>query len=228
MDSIYDVLLQMPLFQGLSLDHFTEILEKVRFDFRKANDGEVMAYQGDPCTEFLYIIRGTVSSHCERENPRFQIMEYLETPELLEPYSLMGYDSSYTSTYRAYGEVNYVAINKSFVLSTLCEYEIFRLNFLNMLSRRTQLLREKVMLPAGDSISLKVWNWMWRFCEKEYGRKLFMIRMEDLAEMVDETRLNVSKLLNEWETNNLLHLGRLRIEVPRLEAVRQFLSNKNS
>lgn len=221
MDSIYDILLQMPLFQGVSPEHLTEILEKVRFDFRKANKGETIVYQGEFCSELIFVIKGKISSRCEiLSDIRFQVMEYCDAPELIEPYSLMGYQSCYTATYKAAGEVNYFVISKLSVLSCLCEYEIFRMNFLNLLSRRAQLLRMKIMTPVGGEVAAKVYNWMWRMCEKEVGRKVFKIRMEDLALMIDETRLNVSKLLNEWQGRGLLRLSRLRVEVPAMEALK--------
>lgn len=222
MDSIYDILLQMPLFQGVSPEHLTEILEKVRFDFRKASKGETIAYQGEFCSELIFVIKGKLSSRCEvlSESP-FQVMEYYDAPELIEPYSLMGYQSCYTSTYNAAGDVHYFVISKLSVLSCLCEYEIFRMNFLNLLSRRAQLLRLKIMAPSGVTVSAKIYNWMRRMCEKETGRKVFKIRMEDLAALIDETRLNVSKLLNEWQEQGLLRLSRLRIEVSAMEALKE-------
>ncbi len=222
MDSIYDILLQMPLFQGISPDHLTEILEKVRFDFRKANKGETIVYQGEFCSELVFVIKGRISSRCEvLSGGGFQVMEYFEAPELIEPYSLMGYQSCYTSTYKAAGEVNYFIISKLSVLSCLCEYEIFRMNFLNLLSRRAQLLRVKLMTPSEGRLASKVYNWMWRMSERENGRKVFKIRMEDLAESVDETRLNISRLLNEWQEKGLLRLSRLRIEVQALESLKE-------
>ncbi len=220
MDSIYDILLQVPLFQGLSLEHFTEILEKVRFDFRKATPGEVLVYQGDVCGELLYAIKGDMSVRSEKPfGESCQVIECMQAPELIEPYSLMGYQQSYTATYRAVSEVNYVIIEKSFVLSCLCEYEIFRMNYLNILSRRVQLLQEKLQVPVGNTTSEKVYNWMCRICERESGNKMFQMRMEDLAVLVDDTRLNISRVLNAWQGRGLLRISRLRIEVFDLAAL---------
>jgi hypothetical protein len=41
--------------------------------------------------------------------------------------------------------------------------------------------------------------------------------MDDLAVYMNETRLNVSRLLNKWADLNLITLQRKEIHVPRLE-----------
>ena len=44
---MYDNLLLLPLFQGLSISEFTTILEKVRFHFQTIQEGETFIRQGD-------------------------------------------------------------------------------------------------------------------------------------------------------------------------------------
>ena len=50
MDSMYDVLLQLPLFQGVSRMKMSEIIEKTRFHFLKYQDNEIIAHRGEECT----------------------------------------------------------------------------------------------------------------------------------------------------------------------------------
>ena len=49
MDSMYDVLLQLPLFQGVSRMKMSEIIEKTRFHFLKYQDNEIIAHRGEEC-----------------------------------------------------------------------------------------------------------------------------------------------------------------------------------
>lgn len=214
MNSVYDLMQQMPLFQGLSFEHLMDIVEKVRFDFRKAASDEIIVYQGDPCTELIYIIRGRYTSLCETPDYKLKVKEVLEGPTLLEPYSLFGYDAVFTSTYRAVEELQYVVISKSYISSYLGNFEIFRLNYFNILSRRAQQLRNKARMPVGENTAEKIIYWALRQCEKPTGEKVFSIRMLDLATLLDETRLNISRLLNTWEKQGFLTLTRQTIEIP--------------
>ena len=217
MNSVYDLMQQLPLFQGLSFEHLMDIVEKVRFDFRKAAPNEVIVYQGDPCTELVYIIRGQYTSLCETPEYKLKVKEVLDGPALLEPYSLFGYDAVFTATYRAVEELQYVIISKSYISSYLGDFEIFRLNYFNILSRRAQQLRNKARMPVGENTARKFVYFILRQCEKPTGSKILSVRMLDLAVLLDETRLNVSQLLNAWEKQGLLTLTRQTIEILELE-----------
>ena len=73
--TMYDTLLQLPLFQGLCKNDFTSILGKVKLHFRKYNADEIIVEQGEPCTELIFllnmynklIVRGILCrAHCDK------------------------------------------------------------------------------------------------------------------------------------------------------------------
>ncbi|MGI6220087.1 MAG: Crp/Fnr family transcriptional regulator [Bacteroidaceae bacterium] len=210
-NSTYDLLRLMPLLQGISFDDFTRILEKCPFDFRKVTSGATIVRQGDACQELLYLIRGTFSATTELE--RFTMEEEVVGPALIEPYSLMGYDGCYTSTYRAEVDSSYFALRKNEVLERLCSYPIVRMNLLNILSRRAQVLRQRLLRPVGATAEEKVKYWLLRVCNTYEGRKAFRIRMEDLADEVNETRLSVSRVLNAWKDRDLASISRGKLQI---------------
>ena len=43
--------------------------------------------------------------------------------------------------------------------------------------------------------------------------------MEDLADLIDDTRINVSKILNELKQEGLVSLSRREIEIPDMNAL---------
>ena len=47
MNTMFDTLLQLPLFQGLAQEDFTNILGKVKLSFTKHKAGEVIVKAGD-------------------------------------------------------------------------------------------------------------------------------------------------------------------------------------
>ena len=52
---------------------------------------------------------------------------------------------------------------------------------------------------------------------KPEGEKILKIKMEDLANLIDETRINVSKVLNDLQEQGLVQLSRKEISIPALE-----------
>ena len=55
---MYDTLLQLPLFQGLCKNDFTNIIGKVKLHFRKYNADDIIVEQGAPCTQLIFLLNG--------------------------------------------------------------------------------------------------------------------------------------------------------------------------
>ena len=81
--TMYDTLLQLPLFQGLCKNDFTNIIGKVKLHFRKYNADDIIVEQGAPCTQLIFLLNGEI------ESPKQPITD-IHTPylKLLEVLSL--------------------------------------------------------------------------------------------------------------------------------------------
>ena len=60
--------------------------------------------------------------------------------------------TSYVSTYTAQTETHTVSISKAFVMSELFKYDIFRLNYMNIISNRAQSLLVRVLERVAVAI----------------------------------------------------------------------------
>mgnify|MGYP000398560850 FL=1 len=63
----------------------------------------------------------------------------------------------------------------------------------------------------------KILNFLVLRSMKPEGKKILKIKMEDLASLIDETRINVSKVLNDLQEQGLVQLSRKAISIPALE-----------
>ncbi len=214
METMYDTLLQLPLFQGLCNEDFTKILDKVKLNFTKYKAGDVILKSGMPCTQLVFLLKGEASSETVSHDGSFVFTEHLAAPHLIEPYVLVGMAPYYTATYTARTELNTISISKEAVFKQLFEYDIFRLNFLNILSRRAQSQQAHLWEEAPRDLEDKFVLFVLRHIEKRHGEKTIKTKMEDLGRYVDETRLNVSKMLNKLQDEKLLELRRKEILIP--------------
>ena len=221
--SMYDTLLQLPLFQGLGKDEFTSIIEKVKFHFHHIDAGKTIFTQGESCQQLVFLLDGEIISHSLNKELHYQLWEILEGPSVIEPYSLFGMKPLFTATYKAHSKIRLLTIDKSFVLSDLNKYEIFRINFLNILSNRCQSISHKLKNSRTGNIKEKLAEFFILRCIKSEGEKRLRITMEDLAVLINETRINVSKLLNELHEKKVIQLRRKEIAVPVLEKLLQEL-----
>lgn len=213
---MYEALLQLPLFQGLCTDDFTCIIEKVKFHFRSYPGNEVIMNQGDACNQLAFLLEGNLLSKRTDDKHGFKLIETITAPAIIEPYSLFGMYPYYESTYQAQEEVKLLVIDKSYILSELSNYEIFRLNYLNLLSNRAQVNQRKLWNTHIGSLEEKLANFFLARCLKPEGTKTLQIGMEELAGLINETRINVSRKLNELREKNIILLRRKEIHIPEM------------
>ncbi len=215
--TMYDTLLQLPLFQGLCKNDFTSILGKVKLHFRKIAADGVIVEQGEPCNQLIFLLSGEIISKATDNEQTYSLYEVFTEPFVIEPYSLFGMQPQYAATYKARTDIHIVSIDKSFLLNELNNYEIFRLNYLNILSNRAQVAQEKLWQSHTRNLQDKIIGFLLQRVVKSEGEKILNIKMEDLAELIDETRINVSRTLNDLQEKGLIELSRKEIHIPALE-----------
>ncbi|MEG2573210.1 MAG: Crp/Fnr family transcriptional regulator [Bacteroides sp.] len=226
--TMYDILLQLPLFQGLCEDDLTNILEKVKFHFSKHKVGEKILRAGEVCDKLVFLLKGKVSAERTNSNPLFTCCEYFNAPYLVEPYSLFGMNTEYISSYIAQTDVDLLTVDKSYISSELNNYPIFRINYMNIISNHAQVLDNKLWQIKEMNDYSCVINFILFHCEKPGGRKLLRIKMEHLALILGHTRSTISKVLNKLQAEGLIVLRRKEIEIPKAELLVESLQTNSA
>lgn len=214
---MYESLLRLPYFQGMSKDEITSILDKVAFDFHKLSDGETICERGERCDKFIIITNGEATSRVDAPDDTYSLTEEICAPYAIEPYSLFGQDTTFKRKYTAKGNCTILVIDKQYLFSEFTKYEIFTINLLNLISRRAQMQSYAIWNYTPKSIKGRIVQFIGMRCNSINGRKSIQIKMERLASILCETRLNVSKALNELQDASYIELHRKEIIVPSLK-----------
>ena len=88
---------------------------------------------------------------------------------------------------------------------------------MNHLATQAQKLIQAQWRRSPQSLQERVVRFFFLHTLYPAGPKTFHILMERLAEEVNDSRLNVSRVLNRLQTMGLLELHRGRIEIPQVE-----------
>ncbi len=211
---MFDTLLQLPLFQGLAQEDFTNILAKVKLNFTKHKSGEILLKANDTCNGLLFILKGEIAVTTLSADASYGITEYIQAPYLVEPQSMFGMSTSYVSTYTAHTEVHTVSISKRFVMAELFKYDIFRLNYMNIISNRAQNVGNRLWRKSPKNLEKTICSFILMHVERPTGRKIVKIKMEDLAQAINDSRTSVSRALNSMQNQGLVELHRGEIVIP--------------
>lgn len=223
---MYENLLCLPYFQGMSKDDITAILDKVRLEFINYKEKEQLLDKDEECNRFVILTKGEITSEAVSPDGTYTITEELKAPCAIEPYSMFGYKTAYTRRYAAKTPCTTLSIEKSFFFSEFSKQSIFTINFMNLISRKVQLLNKAIWDYTPATIEDRIIKFIATRCETTQGAKIVKIKMERLAAILCETRLNISKALNNLQSQGLLSLGRKEIHIPDFEKLFARLEQK--
>ena len=139
MNTMFDTLLQLPLFQGLCHEDLTSIIEKIKLQFSRHKQGNTIIEQGSTSDKLVFLLKGELAVETISKDGSFTFTEYISAPAVIEPQSLFGMRVNYVSSYTAKTEANTVSVCKSYILNGLMKYDVFRLNYMNFISNYAQL-----------------------------------------------------------------------------------------
>ena len=217
--TMYSMLMQLPLFQGMSHAHLFEVIEQAIFHFRKVEDGKKVFLQGEQCHQLTFLMSGELVATTQAPYAVFSLEEVITQYAAIEPLSLFGKNPSYKACYTARGEVSLLSIDKHYIYTLLDSYEIFRINFFNLFGSKVENLHQQLWSISPQTLEGRMALFIRSLCTTAKGDKVMNIRMEDLARLMDATRLNVSAVLNKWHSEELIILRRKAFAIPDIEAL---------
>lgn len=151
MSSMYETIMELPLFKGIGEDQLSQMLEKTSMDFLKFEDGEVITHSDERVNYIDFILSGRVRESFKLEHYDLNIDEIKSRGGMIGALHLFGMETTYSSTCTAIGKVSLMRVEKSQYMNILKSEGIYILNFVNFLSAAAQKsprLMMDVKLPS--------------------------------------------------------------------------------
>ena len=207
--TMFERLQSLPLLMGLGVNELMSIVEEVDFAFEKFYDGYTFVNQWDRCDKVIYVLNGDICAFRRDDENEMLLYEYFnKVPYLVEPQNLWGMCQEYERSYSFTSEGSICSIGKKQLNFLLSKYEIVKTNFLGLICNKLQYATNSLRSSFPDKTDEKIRRFF--LCHKinMHGRTVVYIKMNQLADFIGDTRLNVSRTLNEWESKGLLELKR--------------------
>lgn len=214
---LYDKLLTLPLFQGLSHNDLSQIVEQIPFEFKAFKEQDVIVKEDTPCSNMVFLLDGVVETTAWSDDRQYSLKEQLKAPNVLQPERIFGLTQRYTRTYQALTRCGTLFLRKEYVVSMSSSYDIFRTNLFNILSTQSQRFQHRPWIRQPHSLRERIVRFFIDHCLYPAGSKDFKIKMTQLGAEVNDSRLDVSRALNEMQAEGLLILSRNHIVIPAME-----------
>ncbi|MCM1452348.1 MAG: Crp/Fnr family transcriptional regulator [Clostridium sp.] len=160
MDSMFDILSDLPLFRGVTRERIAMTVGAAKFHFLKYSQGDTIVRAGEQCTHIKFVISGSVTVSIANPSDRFRISQRLVAPDVISPDFLFGSTTLYPGDVVAAEETGIVQVSKEDYINLLASDKIYMFNLLNYLSMNAQKTIEGILAISSGSIEERLAMWI--------------------------------------------------------------------
>lgn len=204
MNSMYQQLMQLPLFQGVSAEKITALVEKLPFHFLKYRNGEQVFAAGDPCTHIKFIVSGQVRLETAFSNLRVTMCQTISNPHVLAAEYLFGRDTVYPFTAISDGACGILQLRKSDYIKMISSDKVFLFNILNYLSSGSQRSLASPLSVKNGSAAERLANLVDALAISGAKDISFQYKQKDLCALLGTQRTTLVAMLDKLSEMEVL------------------------
>lgn len=226
MTSMFEILMELPLFRGTTRERMAETVGMAKFHFLKYLPGETVVAAGTPCTHIKFVISGSVRSKIVNPDSRFKVSQTLVAPDVISADYLFGRATSYPCTVTAIEPTGILQIAKSDYIKILKSDEVFMFNYLNLLSMNAQKSVSGVLALTTGSVEERIAFWIVALTQPS-GRDIALeCRQRDLYSFFGVQRSSFISTLDSMKERGLLTYDTNKIEITERRALIALLETR--
>ncbi|MBR1552369.1 MAG: Crp/Fnr family transcriptional regulator [Muribaculaceae bacterium] len=220
-DSMYRQLMQLPLFQGVSYEQLSLLIEKLPFHFLKFADGEQIIAAGERCTHLRFVVSGSVMLTTRLTHLNVELSQTLAAPNVLAPEFLFGRDTAYPFSATACGTAGILQLVKSDYVKMLQADKVFLFNILNCLSLHSQRFSGSLAAVKDGSVAERLAFFIQGMVAAGATRVELRFVQKDLCTLLGAQRATLLRALERLAGRGLLRHGPSGIVVDDVRSLLQ-------
>lgn len=209
----YKILLRSPLFRGMNADEIETTISSVRTRSRKYKSGALVYSSGDPVNAFTFVIDGYVKGEMIDFTGRVIKIEDIKAPGAIAPAFMFGTNNRFPVNVVAVPDTELLIIDKPDFLRLLKENSIILVNFLDMISNRSQFLSDKIKFLNFKTIRSKLAQYILELAGKDKTEIRLDRTQNDLADYFGVARPSVGRALGDLEEMGIIETNGKNIRV---------------
>jgi CRP/FNR family transcriptional regulator, dissimilatory nitrate respiration regulator len=195
----YSLLSESPLFKGMTPSDIEEILGSVLFRKKKFQSGTMISQSGDTVESLIIVIDGVVKGEMVDYAGRVIKIEDIPAPGALAAAFIFGNKNKFPVNVVAVSDGELLMILKSDFLRLLMKYDLLLVNFLDMVSSRSQFLSEKIKFLNFKTIKGKLAFYILQKSGLKGNIITLGMTQNDLADFFGVARPSIARALGELE-----------------------------
>jgi CRP/FNR family transcriptional regulator, dissimilatory nitrate respiration regulator len=218
-------LLQAPLFRGFTSSEIENLMTNVPKKMMKFKAGSQVALAGEPVISLMIVLSGMVSGEMVDYSGRVIKIEDIPASGSLAPAFIFGSNNRFPVNVIAMSDIELMVIDKRDFLSLLGKNEKLLVNFLNMISDRSQFLSEKIKFLSFKTIKGKLAQLILQKAGKDKDSIILEMTQNSLADFFGVARPSVARALGEMEEEGILDVKAGRIKILDRKKLAEYMSH---
>ena len=208
----YSVLSNSPIFRSLSEEETEAILSEIPFRIRKFQEGSLISQSGETVSSLMIVIKGVLKGEMVDFAGRVIKIEDIPAPGALAAAFIFGTRNSFPVNVTAVTDGELLVIEKGDFLKLLMKNGTILVNFLDMISNRSQFLSEKIKFLNFKTIRGKLAHYILQRAGNNLSFTLDMTQNE-LADYFGVARPSVGRVLGELEEEGYIEAKGKHIKI---------------
>lgn len=192
------------LFKELKQSEIDDLLSNVRYNTQNYRKGSLIVSRGEKCENLLIILKGKITAGMLDENGNFLQVETLKAPQILAPAFLFGERPLYPVNAMASSDVVFLSLPKESLFHLISNNQKVLVNYLNLLSSKTQFLTERIRLFALKTIRQKLSAYILERLPKGEEKVKMDRTQKDLADFFGVSRPALARVIGELKEEKIL------------------------
>jgi len=198
------MLLNAPVFRGLTLEELISAISLTPYRVRKFNPGTMISQSGDPVTSFMMVITGMVKGEMVDYSGRIIKIEDVPAPGAVAAAFIFGSKNRFPVNVIAVSETELLLIDKpEFIKFLKCNDKILA-NFLDIISNRSQFLSEKIKFLNFKTIRGKLAQYILQSAGADKYEITIGKTQNEIAEYFGVARPSIGRVLSELENEGII------------------------
>jgi CRP-like cAMP-binding protein len=225
MNSMYQQLMQLPLFQGVSADKITSLVEKLPFHFLKYRNGEQILTAGEPCTHIKFIVSGKLRLTTPFNHLRVSLSQTLSTPHVIAAEYLFGRETIYPFSAVAEGSCGILQLRKSDYIKMVSSDKVFLFNILNYLSTGSQRGPALALAVKSGTVAERLSMLLDILVVNGATDVVLSYKQKDLCTLLGTQRTTIISTLDKLSDEGLVEYDSKEMRVLDLDGMQSLLND---
>jgi CRP/FNR family transcriptional regulator, dissimilatory nitrate respiration regulator len=221
----YSILRESPLFRTIGENDINKMLSVIPYQIRKYKAGSIIAQSGEPITSLLIILNGSAKGEMVDFAGRVIKIEDIPAPGALAAAFLFGTNNRFPVNVIATSDSEILRIDKHDFITILKSEERLMINFLNMISNRSQFLSEKIRFLNFKTLKVKLAQYILQKAGNDGTIVILDMTQNEFADFFGVARPSVARALNEMEERGIILAERKKITIINRKELSEMISD---